>query len=253
MKARRFTRSAVLAALASAATLAFAPAAHAARNAEAESYVQQHASAALAALGDPALTGPQKQQTFYRLVQQFSDMPRIALNVGELLHQAIKGLLLYRLVQQFSDMPRIALWVLGRHGAQLRADAALRQQWTSTFQDFAIAVYEYRMNRYSGSALRVVGSNELTPNQVVDVTTEVTPRGQTQTTIVRWRLNRSGQGWKVFDLQVRAQNGDTIWLGQLQQQDFLAELGSNGGDIRSLMSQIQTQTNAMRQRVAARG
>lgn len=223
MSLAAFTRTAFLAALASAATLAFAPTAHAARNAEAESYVQQHASAALAALGDPALTGPQKQQTFYRLVAQFS------------------------------DMPRIALWVLGRHGAQLRADAALRQQWTSTFQDFAIAVYEYRMNRYSGSALRVVGSNELTPNQVVDVTTEVTPRGQTQTTIVRWRLNRSGQGWKVFDLQVRAQNGDTIWLGQLQQQDFLAELGSNGGDIRSLMSQIQTQTNAMRQRVAARG
>lgn len=223
MIARSPTRSAVLAALAGVVTLAFAPAAHAARNAEAESYVQQHASAALAALGDASLTGPQKQQTFYRLVAQFS------------------------------DMPRIALWVLGRHGAQLRADAALRQQWTSVFQDFAIATYEYRMNRYSGSALRVVGSNELTPNQVVDVTSEVTPRGQTQTTIVRWRLNRSGQGWKVFDLQVRAQNGDTIWLGQLQQQDFLAELGSNGGDIRALMSQIQTQTNAMRQRVAARG
>ncbi len=223
MKARSLTRSAVLVALASTMTLAFAPAAHAARNAEAERYVQVHASAALAALGDPALTGPQKQQTFYRLVEQFS------------------------------DMPRIALWVLGRHGAQLRADTSLRQQWTSVFQDFAIATYEYRMNRYSGSALRVVGSDELTQNQVVDVTSEVTPRGQTQTTIVRWRLNRSGQGWKVFDLQVRAQNGDTIWLGQLQQQDFLAELGSNGGDIRSLMSQIQTQTNAMRQRVAARG
>lgn len=220
---KSLTRTAFLAALAGAAAFAAAPSAQAARNTEAEAYVQQHASAALAALGDPALTGPQKQQTFYRLVQQFS------------------------------DMPRIALWVLGRHGAQLRADAALRQQWTSVFQDFAIATYEYRMNRYSGSVLQVVGSNELTPNQVVDVTSEVIPRGQTQTTIVRWRLNRSGQGWKVFDIQVRAQNGDTIWLGQLQQQDFLAELGSNGGDIRALMTQIQAQTDTMRQRVAARG
>ncbi len=46
------------------------------------------------------------------------------------------------LMAQFADMPRIANFVLGRYGPQLRADAALRAEWTRTFQDYAIAVYE---------------------------------------------------------------------------------------------------------------
>lgn len=219
MSVRTLTRTAFLAALASIAAFAAAPPAHAARNAEAERYVQEHASAALAALGDSSLTATQKQETFNRLVTQFS------------------------------DMPRIAVWVLGRYGAQLRADATLRREWTEAFQTFAITTYEYQLNRLSGSALRVVGSTELTPNQTVDVTSEITPRGQTRPTTVRWRINRSGQGWKVFDIQLVTDNGDAIWLGQLQQQEFLAQLGSNGGDIRAVLRRVQTQTASMRERM----
>lgn len=219
MSVRSMTRTAFLAALASVAALAAAPPAHAARNAEAELYVQEHASEAFAALGDNSLSATQKQQTFNRLVAQFS------------------------------DMPRIAIWVLGRYAAQLRGDPTLRSEWTETFQTFAITSYEYQLNRFSGSVLRVVGSTELTPNQTVDVTSEITPRGQTRPVTVRWRINRSGQGWKVFDIQLVTANGDAIWLGQLQQQEFLAQLGRNGGDIRALLRSIQTQTASMRERM----
>jgi ABC-type transporter MlaC component len=213
------TRTAFLAALASMAAFAAAPPAHAARNAEAERYVEEHANEAFAALGDSSLSGAQKQQTFNHLVAQFS------------------------------DMPRIAIWVLGRHAAQLRNDPTLRAEWTNAFQTFAITSYEYQLNQFSGSVLHVVGSTELTPNQTVDVTSEITPRGQTRPVTVRWRVNRSGQGWKAFDIQLVTANGDAIWLGQLQQQEFLAQLGRNGGDIRALLRSIQTQTASMRERM----
>jgi phospholipid transport system substrate-binding protein len=217
-----FTRKSLIAAFAGLAAFAAAAPAHAARDAAAERYVQENASVALATLGDASLSRDEKQQTFYRLVAQFS------------------------------EMPRIAVWVLGRHGTQLAGDRNLRAEWTNAFQDFAIATYEFRLNRFSGSAVRVTGSSVLSPNSVI-VTSEIIPAGDTRPTIVRWRLNRAGQTWKVFDLQIRAENGDSIWLGQLQQQEFLAALDRNGGDVRALMRLIQTQTASMRQRMMTRG
>lgn len=222
MTARSLTRAAFLAALASLAALAAAPEAQAARNADAEGYVQENATAALRTLGDRTISATQREQTFYRLMAQFS------------------------------DMPRIAVWVLGRYGPQLRADATVRTEWTRAFQDYAIATYEDRLERFSGSAIRVTGSTELVPGRTVDVVSEVIARGQTRPMVVRWRLNRTGEVWRVFDVQVEFDNGDAIWLGQRQQADFLAALDSNNGDIRALITDVRRLTASMRQRIMAR-
>lgn len=221
MTAKTFTRSAIVAMLAGVAALAGAPAANAVGNAEAERYVQEHASAALRALGDERMTEAQRQQAFYRLMAQFS------------------------------DMPRIAVWVLGRYGDQLRDDPALRAEWTSAFQDYAIATYESRLSNFSGSNLRVVGSSELAPGRA-EVTSEIVPVGQNRPLVVRWQINRAGQAWRVFDVQVRADNGDAIWLGQRQRTEFLVELERNRGDVRALTRRIRELTAVMRQRVAQR-
>ncbi len=222
MTVRSLTRASFLATLAGMVALAAAPEAQAARNGEAEGYVQENASAALRTLGDRTLSATQREQTFSRLMAQFS------------------------------DMPRIAVWVLGRYGAQLRADAALRAEWERTFQDYAIATYEDRLERFSGSAIRVVSSTELVPGRTVDVVSQVVPRGQTRPMVVNWRLNRTGEVWRVFDVQVEFDNGDAIWLGQRQQADFLAALGGNDGDIRALITDVRRLTASMRQRIMAR-
>lgn len=222
MSARFFTRTFFLAALASLAALAAAPAALAAPNPDAERYVQAHASNALRTLGDRALSPTQRQQTFYQLMARFS------------------------------DMQRIATWVVGRYGDPLRNDAALRAEWTQAFQDYAIATYEYRLSNFSGSALRVTGSNQLGPGRV-EVTSELVPNGETRPIVVRWLINQAGADWRVFDIQVRAENGDSIWLGQRQRAEFLALLDSNGGDVRALSRNLRTLTAGMRQRMLARG
>lgn len=156
-----------------------------------------------------------------------------------------------RLMAQFADMPRIANFVLGRYGAQLRSDAALRADWTRTFQEYAIAVYEDRLERFSGSSIRVTGSVERVPGRDVIVSSELQPRTGGRPTQVQWRLLRSGDVWKVVDISL-VLDGNEIWLAQQQQRDFLAALDRNNGDIRALMSNLRELTASMRERIMAR-
>jgi phospholipid transport system substrate-binding protein len=219
--ARSLTRAAFLATMTGAMVLAAAPSAHAARNTDAEQYVQESAANALRTLGDRSVSASSRQQTFQTLMTRFA------------------------------DMPRIANYVLGRYGQQLRADPALRTQWNSAFQQYAIAVYEDRLERYSGSAIRVTGSTERVAGRDVIVMSEIAPRGQARALPVQWRLMRSGEVWKVVDVSLVIE-GNEIWLAQQQQRDFLASLDRNNGDIRALMSEVQGLTATMRQRILAR-
>jgi phospholipid transport system substrate-binding protein len=215
---RPVTRASFLSGLIGLGALAVAPNAHAARNADAESYVQQNATAALGALGNQSVSSSQRTQTFHRLMTQFA------------------------------DMPRIATFVLGRYGATLRTDAELRRDWQSTFQDFAIATYEDQFENISGSAIRVTGSTERVAGRDIVVDSEVRPQGG-ETLRVQWRVLRSGNVWKVVDVAV---GRDGFWLAQYQQRQFLATLDRNRGDIRALMGDLRSRTASLRQRVLAR-
>lgn len=218
MTARTFTRSFFIAAFLGAGLLA-APA-EAARDADAEHYVQEGGQAALRSLSNTNVNRAQRQQTFYQLMSQFG------------------------------DMPRIANFVLGRYSTQLRSDAALRTAWNRAFQDYAIAVYEAQLDQYSTSTLHVINSIERTPGRDVIVITEMTPRGASRPLRVQWRMLRSAQSWKVVDVSLILE-GNEVWLAQQQQRDFLAALDANRGDIRALMTRLQSQTAALRQRAMA--
>lgn len=222
MSARSITRTAFLASLFSAGMVAIAPSAHATRNDAAERHVQESAQAALRSLSDMSVSSSQRQQTFNRLMSQLA------------------------------DMPRIANFVLGRYGAQLRADATLRAEWNRTFQEYAIAVYEAQLEQYSTSTLRVVNSIERVPGRDVIVVSEMSPRGSSRPLRVQWRMLLTGDTWKVVDVSL-VDNGSEIWLAQQQQRDFLAALDRNNGDIRALISTVRGQTASMRQRILARG
>jgi phospholipid transport system substrate-binding protein len=220
VSARPITRAAFFAGMLGVG-LAIAAPAHAARNGDAESYVQANATAALRALGDTSVASNQRRQQFDALMARFS------------------------------DMPRIANFVLGRYSSQLRADPSLRTEWTRTFQDYAVAVYEDRLNNFSGSAIRVTGSVERVAGRDVIVNSELQPNGGGRPVTVQWRILRSGEAWKVVDVSLLVE-GNQIWLAQQQQAEFLAALDRNNGDIRALMTDIRGMTATMRRRILAR-
>lgn len=218
---RFLSRASFMAGLLGLSVLSAAPA-YAARNADAEQYVQQNATAALQTLGDRTVPAAQRRQTFNTLIVRFA------------------------------DMPRVASFVLGRYGAQLRSDAALRTEWVAAFQDYSVAVYETQLDRYSGGAIRVTDSVERVPGRDVIVSSEITPRGSSRPLPVQWRMLRTGNVWKVVDVSLLL-DGNQIWLAQQQQAEFIAVLGRNNGDIRALVANVRGQTASMRQRVMARG
>ena len=220
MNARSLTRAGFIASIAGAALVAAAPQAYAARNADAEQFVQVHASEALSALGNRAVTATQRHDTFQRLIAEIA------------------------------DMPRIAFFVLGQYSSALRADPQLRADWYRTFQEYSIATYEDKLDAFSNATLRVIGSLENVPGQDITVISEMTPRGE-QPTRVQWRLLREGAAWKVTDVAIGASDSN-LWLAQQQQREFRAALETNHGNIRSLMTDVTNLTARMRARTMAR-
>jgi ABC-type transporter MlaC component len=96
--------------------------------------------------------------------------------------------------------------------------------------------------------VRVTGSEERVAGRDVIVSSQVRPpRGATMQ--VQWRVLRSGAGWKVMDVAVGA---DEVWLGQIQQRQFLSQLDDNNGNVRALINDLRGRTTAMRDRAPAR-
>jgi phospholipid transport system substrate-binding protein len=215
---RPVTRAVFIAGLAGLSALAVAPEALAARNAEAERYVQQNASQTLGALGNQTTPRGQREQTFERLMTQFA------------------------------DINRIAIYVVGRYRSVLQSDAALRRDWVAAFQDYAIATYEDQFDNFSGADINVTGSTERVAGSDVIVDSQVRTRtGQSQR--VQWRVIRTGNAWKVVDV---AAGRDQVWLAQFQQRQFLSLLNANQGDVRALINDVRAETATMRQRILAR-
>lgn len=148
-------------------------------------------------------------------------------------------------MQDFADFQRISAFVLGRYSAQVRNDPLLLRDWTEAFRAFALANYEFRLDRFRGRTLRVTGSSNRIAGRDVVVTTELVGDAATRTRRLEWRMLRGNSGWKAVDVGVVLNNGDLVWLAQQQQAQFLAELGANGGDIRALIARVRQSTAAL--------
>ena len=148
-----------------------------------------------------------------------------------------------RFLLNLTDMKRIALYTLG----QYRRGATQNdlEQFSSAFQDYAVAVYQSYFARYSGQTLRVVGSapGSSSTNEVVR-TVLVDPN------------DRTGQPPPEVDFRVYFDRGAPtvldfsyggIWLAETERNDFTGFLGQNGGDIHALVSHLGLLARQFRQ------
>ena len=93
-----------------------------------------------------------------------------------------------------------------------------------------------RIDDYHGEKVTVSGSQLVRPGDALVTTMMAGPR--TQPTPIQWRVQNSGQGWKVIDVQVKG-----VWLAITQQQDFISTIDNNGGKIDVLIQQLQRDTS----------
>ena len=140
-----------------------------------------------------------------------------------------------------TDIRRIALYTLGPAGRT--ASPADIEAFVNAFRDYSVAVYETRLNQYSGQYLRVTGSMEVKPGDDVVTTVLVDPKSKNygqDSTKVDFRVVSENGRLVVIDVSIVG-----VWLAQEELDEFSAFLGHNNNNVSTLVSHLQALTTQL--------
>ncbi|MBV9541652.1 MAG: ABC transporter substrate-binding protein [Alphaproteobacteria bacterium] len=202
MSSALFARRAVLAFFVAAAGF-FAAAEPSTAMTGAETFVQTNVTKGLAILNNKAVSNDQKRSQF----QGF-----------------ILGL---------TSMKRIALFTLGQY--KRTATPQEQDQFAAAFQNYATAVYQSYFAKYSGQSLKVTGSTERAPGDVIVQTQLIDPNDHSgqQPLEVDFRILSENGHFVVVDFSVAG-----IWLAIEERDQFSSFLGQNNGSIPTLIKHL---------------
>ena len=192
-------RRTLLAMLAAPLVLA-GPAAAAAPNV-AESFVDENIHKGLEILRDKRLSNVQRRDQF-------------------------EGLLL-----TLVDVRRIALFTLGQYRRSAPPDDV--EAFIDAFKNYAAAAYQSYFAKYTDQTLKVIGSTQRSPTDFIVQTNLVEPGSSQQPAEVDFRV-RTDTGKPVL-VDVAYQG---IWLSLEQRDQFVAFLGQNNGNVRTLIAHL---------------
>ena len=179
--------------------LAQTPTDRAARDAQAELFVQTEGQKMLTVLGDRGLKKADKEAAFRRMLDQVV------------------------------DYPRVTGFVLGKYARIITP--AQRQQFNGVFRTYLQSLYQSHLADFRGNVLKVTGSMVRAPGDTL-VNSVVTGGGAPLP--VSWRVMGPAGALKVVDVQARG-----VWLAITLQQDFVSTLDSTRGDIDILIARLQ--------------
>jgi phospholipid transport system substrate-binding protein len=141
-----------------------------------------------------------------------------------------------------TDIRRIALFTLG--AARRTSSPSDVEAFVNAFRDYAVAVYESRLNQYSGQYLKVTGSSEIKAGDDVVTTVLVDPSGKSngqQPIEVDFRVESDNGKFVVIDVSIVG-----VWLGQEERDQFTAFLQQNNNNVQALISHLQGLTAQLR-------
>jgi phospholipid transport system substrate-binding protein len=147
-----------------------------------------------------------------------------------------------------TDARRIGMFTLGQY-----ANSASKEDieaFINAFSEYAVAVYESRLSKYKGQTLKVTGSVQRAADDVVvntDVVNPGTPNAQPLKAAFRVRKTSDGRPI-VTDIQVEG-----VWLALSQRSDFTGFLQQHGGRLPDLTTDLQRQTQLLRNVARATG
>lgn len=139
-----------------------------------------------------------------------------------------------------TDARRIGMFTLGP--AARSAPKADVDAFVSAFHDFAVAVYQSQLSRYSGQTLKVTGSMERRPGDYIVNTVMIDPNAQGQQPLeVAFRIGDEGGHFVVLDVSVAG-----IWLAIEERDQFTAFLSEHHNNVAALVAHIRQLTQQMR-------
>lgn len=140
-------------------------------------------------------------------------------------------------LEKYADIQAAAMFTLGNY----RRGAAQNEldDFSAAFKEFAIAIYEKRLEQYAGQTLKVTRSVQNKPG---DFTVYAEEAGKGQDALkVAFRLLGSEGNYCFVDVNVAG-----VWLSVEQRDQFSSFLSSNGGKIPLLTADLRRQTTSIR-------
>jgi phospholipid transport system substrate-binding protein len=141
-----------------------------------------------------------------------------------------------------TDIKRIAMFTLGN--ARRTASPADVNSFVDAFRDYAVAVYESRLNQYAGQSLKVTGATERAPGDFIVTTVLVDPLGQAKNQEpieVDFRVLADKGHMVVIDASVVG-----VWLAIEERDQFSAFLAQNNDSVPALVSHLKELTAKLR-------
>lgn len=132
-----------------------------------------------------------------------------------------------------TDLRRIAVFTLGQY--RRTAPPADVEAFTQAFQNYAVVVYQSYFSKYAGQMLKVTGSVERAPGDFVVSTQLIDPSDNSghAPLEVNFRVRTDAGRPVVVDFSVAG-----IWLSLEERDQFVAFLGQNGGNVRTLIAHL---------------
>jgi phospholipid transport system substrate-binding protein len=136
---------------------------------------------------------------------------------------------------------RIADFTLGNY--RRSASPADLEAFHAAFQNYAVALYQSYFSKYAGQTLKVTGVKANGPDDFIVATNLINPN------------DHSGQPPAEVDFRVRTDTGKPevrdvayagIWLALEERDQFTAFLGQNGGNVRTLVTNLAGMTKQIK-------
>ena len=129
------------------------------------------------------------------------------------------------------DVRRIALFTLGQYRRTAPPEDV--EAFVGAFKNYATAAYQSYFAKYTNQTLKVMGSNQRAPTDYIVQTQLIDPTSNQQPAEVDFRV-RTDTGKPVL-VDVAYQG---IWLSLEERDQFVAFLGQNNGNVRTLIAHL---------------
>lgn len=140
-----------------------------------------------------------------------------------------------------TDIKRIAMFTLGN--ARRTATPDQVNAFVDAFRDYAVAVYESRLNQYAGQSLKVTGATERAPGDFIVTTVLVDPLGQAKNQEpieIDFRVLNDKGHFVVIDASVVG-----VWLAIEERDQFTAFLAQNNDSVPALVTHLKELTEKL--------
>jgi phospholipid transport system substrate-binding protein len=129
------------------------------------------------------------------------------------------------------DVRRIALFTLGQYRRTAPPEDV--EAFVNAFKNYAAAAYQAYFAKYTNQQLKVTGSTVRSPTDFI-VQTQLLEPGSSQTPAqVDFRVRTDGGKPVLVDVAYQG-----IWLSLEQRDQFVAFLGQNNGNVRTLIAHL---------------